>query len=102
MQQYDYPSKIPKLLIYANNESIFSDEDSIMLCYLNLFGIDITILTPTGYNNIEGKIHEKFYDTHRLEEVNFNLSVPDLNSEKKYTKEKAKSFLSNIFNNFKQ
>ncbi|MBU3146189.1 YceG family protein [Clostridium sp. CF012] len=98
IQQYDYPSKVPKLLIYDNNESIFSDEDSIMLCFLNLFGLDISILTPTGYNNIEEKISEKFYDTHRLEEVNFNLSLPDFNDEKKYTKEKGKSFLSNIFN----
>lgn len=98
IQQYDYPSKIPKLLIYDNNESIFSDEDSIMLCFLNLFGFDISILTPTGYNNIEGKIQEKFYDTHRLEGVNFNLPLPAFNDEKKYTKEKGKSFLSNIFN----
>lgn len=98
IQQYDYPSKIPKLLIYDNNESIFSDEDSIVLCFLNIFGFDITILTPTGYNNIEEKIQEKFYDTHRLEEVNFNLTLPDFKSEKKYTKEKAKKFLSNIFN----
>jgi hypothetical protein len=98
IQQYDYPSKVPKLLIYDNNESIFSDEDSIVLCFLNLFGFDITILTPTGYNNIEGKIQEKFYDVHRLEEVNFNLPLPNLNDEKKYTKEKGKGFLSNIFN----
>ncbi|MGH4121363.1 MAG: YceG family protein [Clostridium sp.] len=98
IQQYDYPSKIPKLLIYDNNESIFSDEDCIMLCFLNLFGFDISILTPTGYNNIEGKIQEKFYDTHRLEEVNFSLPLPDFNDEKKYTKEKGKSFFSNIFN----
>ena len=98
IQQYDYPSKIPKLLIYDNNESIFSDEDSIVLCFLNLFGFDITILTPTGYNNIEGKIKEKFYDVHRLEEVNFNLSLPNFNDERKYTKEKGKNFLSNIFN----
>lgn len=98
LQQYDYPSKIPKLLIYDNNESIFSDEDSIMLCFLNLFGLDIAILTPTGYNNIEGKINEKFYDIHRLEEVNFNLPLPNFNDEKKYTREKGKGFLSNIFN----
>jgi len=98
IQQYDYPSKIPKLLIYDNNESIFSDEDSILLCFLNLFGFDITILTPTGYNNIEGIIKDTFYDTHRLEGVNFNLTLPDFNAEKKYTKEKGKSFLSNIFN----
>jgi len=98
LQQYDYPSKIPKLLIYDNNQSIFSDEDSITLCFLNLFGFDITILTPTGYNNIEEKIAIKFYDTHKLEEVNFNLPLPDFNDEKKYTKEKGKSFLSNIFN----
>ncbi len=98
IQQYDYPSKIPKLLIYDNTESIFSDEDSIILCFLNLFGFDITILTPTGYNNIEEKIKDKFYDIHRLEEVNFNLPLPNFNDEKKYTKEKGKSFLSNIFN----
>ena len=98
IQQYDYPSKIPKLLIYDNNESIFSDEDSIVLCFLNLFGFDITILTPTGYNNIEEKIKEKFYDTHKLEEVCFNLPLPKFNDEKKYTKEKVKGFLSNIFN----
>lgn len=98
IQQYDYPSKVPKILIYDNNESIFSDEDAITLCFLNIFGFDITILTPTGYNNIEGKIGEKFYDIHKLEEVNFNLMLPNLNDEKKYTREKSKGFLSNIFN----
>ncbi|MGK0467843.1 YceG family protein, partial [Clostridium sp.] len=81
-----------------NTESVFSDEDSIMLCFLNLFGLDITILTPTGYNNIEGKINEKFYDIHKLEQVEFNLPLPNFDDEKKYTKEKGKGFLSNIFN----
>jgi len=98
LAQYDYPSKIPKLLIYDNNENTFSDEDSIVLCFLNLFGLDIAILTPTGYNNIEQKIREKFYDNHKLEEVNFNLALPNFNDEKKYTKEKTKNFFSNIFN----
>ena len=98
IQQYDYPSKVPKLLIYDNNENIFSDEDSIVLCFLNLFGFDITIFTPTGYNNVEGRIKEKFYDIHRLEGVNFNLPLPNSNDEKRYTKEKGKGFLSNIFN----
>ena len=98
IQKYDYPSKIPKILIYDNNETPFSDEDSIILCFLNLFGLDITILTPTGYNNIEEKISNKFYDNHRLEGLNFNLPLPNLNDEKKYTKEKAKNFFSNVFN----
>jgi len=98
IQQYDYPSKVPKLVIYDNNENTFSDEDSIVLCFLNLFGFDITILTPTGYNNIEEKIRTEFYDTHRLEQVNFNLPLPNLNDEKKYTKEKVKNFFSNVFN----
>ena len=98
IQQYDYPSKVPKLVIYDNNESTFSDEDAITLCFLNLFGFDITILTPTGYNNVEEKIKSEFYDNHRLEEVNFNLPLPDLNDEKKHTKEKVKNFFSNVFN----
>lgn len=93
IQRFDYPFKVPKIIIYDNNESMFSDEDSIVLAFLNLIGFDILVLTPTGYNNIEDKIFNKYYDTHKLEEVRFDLELPDFNF---LNTNKAKSFLANL------
>lgn len=94
IQRFDYPFKVPKVIIYDNNESMFNDEDSIVLAFLNLLGFDILILTPTGYNNIEQKIFNKYYDTHKLEGIKFDLELPNFNM---LDSRKAKSFLKNIF-----
>ncbi|MCY6355693.1 YceG family protein [Clostridium sp. ZS2-4] len=96
IQKFDYPFKIPKIFIYDKDENIFSDEDFIMLAFLNLIGFDIVIFTPTGYNNIEQKIDEKYFDTHKLEDIKFNLELPDLKSIRK-NKNKSNSFWSNLF-----
>lgn len=93
LQCFDYPFKIPKLILYDNNENIYSDEDSIILAFLALIGIDILIVTPTGYNNIENKIPEKYYDIHKFEKVSLNLELPNLNNIKK----KENSFWSKLF-----
>lgn len=94
IQRFDYPFKVPKIIIYDNNESMFNDEDSIILAFLNLIGFDILLLTPTGYNNIEQKIHDKYFDTHKLETIKFDLDLPNFNS---LNTNKAKSFLTNLF-----
>ncbi len=94
IQRFDYPFKVPKIIIYDNNESMFSDEDSIVLAFLNLLGFDILLLTPTGYNNIEQKICNKYFDTHKLETIKFDLELPDFNL---LNVKKAKSFLGNFF-----
>lgn len=96
IQKFDYPFKVPKVLIYDNDEAIFSEEDSIVLAFLNLIGFDIAIFTPTGYNNIETRIYEKYYDIHKLEDIKFNLEIPNLNSIRK-NKGKSNSFWSNLF-----
>ena len=84
IQRFDYPNKIPKLIIFHNNENVFSENEAVVIAFLNLMCFDIIILTPTGYNNIEQKIDEKFYDTHKLEEIklNFDSSLLDGSSNK--------------------
>jgi len=94
IQKFDYPFKIPKIMIYAKDEAIFTEEDSIILAFLNLMGFDIVIFTPTGYNNIETRVYEEYYDIHKLEDVTFNLDIPNLNSIRK---SKSNSFWSNLF-----
>jgi len=99
IQRFDYPADVPKLIIYDKDEQLFNDEDSIILSFLNLMGFDILILTPTGYNNIEQVIHEKYYDNHKLETVKFDLELPDFNSLAGSQKEVSRSFWSGLFGN---
>ncbi|MBU5675218.1 YceG family protein [Alkaliphilus sp. MSJ-5] len=90
LQKFDYPLQIPKLVIFDGNESIFSDEDIIIIAFLHLVGFDIVILTPTGYNNIENGIDKYYYDIHKLEDFKFDLR-PQRNKqeEKKSTLKKG-------------
>ncbi|MCD3283549.1 hypothetical protein G8V05_15410, partial [Clostridium botulinum C/D] len=96
IQKFDYPFEIPKIFIYHNNNNVPSTEDAIILAFLNLMCFDIAIFTPTGYNNIECNISEHFYDIYKLEEVKFNLNIPNLNSIRKF-KDRSTSFWSNLF-----
>lgn len=94
LQNFDYPSTVPKIIIYDSKESVFSIEDSIILSFLYINGFDVCVLTPTGYNNFEMHIESKYYDIFRLETKQFNLDLPDLSV---YKSKKQKSFWSNIF-----
>lgn len=97
IQKFDYPSNVPKLVVFDNDESLFNDEDSIILSFLNLMGFDILILTPTGYNNIEDKINEKYFDIFKLEKVKFDLELPNFNSISRHKKDNSGSFWSGLF-----
>lgn len=73
--QFDYPSLVPKIIIY-NNGNRFSKvtfDDAVKLMFMNSMGIDIIIHNPAGYNDIEDFIKEQYFDIHNLEDVYFNL-----------------------------
>lgn len=95
---YDKPFHIPKLMVFDPDENMFSESDIAILLFLHLIGFDIAIFTPTGYNNIENVIKANYFDIYKLEEVDFNLQLPDLNRYKTST-EKGKSFFSSLFGN---
>ena len=82
IQTFDYPNKIPKLIIFDNDENVFSEEDAIVLAFLNLMCFDILIFTPTGYNNIESRIIQKYYDIHKLEKIKLDFEISLLENSK--------------------
>lgn len=86
VQKFDFPQEVPKIIIF-NNETNgdLSFEDSIVLRLMNRLGLDIVIFNPAGHNDLENFLDKKFYDIHRLEEVEFNLAF------------KEKSFLNRFF-----
>lgn len=86
LMRFDYAFSIPKLVLYINEKSgELSFFDCILLSFLNLMCLDIVIYTPSGYNDIENYIEEKYYDIHKLKNIQFNL------------KYKGKSLFSKLF-----
>lgn len=94
IQSFDYPGSIPKLIIFDPDKTTFSESDAIILSFLYVFGFDICVLTPTGYNNFEPFISEDYYSIFKLNKKHFELILPDL---KKYSNSKSNKFWSNIF-----
>lgn len=78
IENFDFGGDIPKLIVMDNNRELFSEEDAITICFLNLIGIDILILTPTNYNNIEDIIKEKEFDIHQLPKTTLDLDISNL------------------------
>lgn len=94
IQNFDFPAHIPKLVIYDSDETTFSQGDSITMAFLYTLGFDICVLTPTGYNNFEMFIDEKYYSVFKLPNKQFNLELPDL---KRHSGAKGKGFWASIF-----
>ncbi|MTI81288.1 MAG: hypothetical protein FH758_10475 [Firmicutes bacterium] len=77
IETFDYTKQVPKLVIYDSTKEVFSDEDAIIIAFLNLVGLDIVIFTPTNYNNIELKLKEDLLDLHQLPSLQMDLAPPD-------------------------
>jgi len=92
IQNFDFPHAIPKLLVYSNDRAEFSKEDIITLLLLNLIGMDVIILVPTGYNNIENDIKRDVFDTHKLTSYKLDLQLNETDNKKE-----LKSIFSRIF-----
>ncbi len=92
---FDYPGDIPKLVIFDGTKDVFSDEDAIIIAFLNLVGIDMAVFTPTNYNNIELKLKKGLLDIHQLSSVHLDLQAPDI-TIKPAEENKISSFLNSF------
>ncbi|SHI39187.1 YceG family protein [Desulfosporosinus lacus] len=80
IEVFDYPQEIPKIIIYDNKKESFTENDSILLAYFNLIGLDILIFTPTNYRTIEHFIKPSLFDLYQLPQVKYDLVLPVLNN----------------------
>jgi hypothetical protein len=97
LETFDFASDVPKLFIYHNKPDQFSDEDAIVIGFLNIMGLDIVIFTPTNYNNIENHFRPDQFDTFQLPSVSIHLEIPDL-SHFVLQNGNKRSLFSKIFN----
>ena len=61
--------------------------DAVLLLFLNQIGVDVFHFNPTGRNDIEPYIEAEAFDSHWLEEVNFDLEFHGSSAYKIYHKQ---------------
>ena len=76
LQKYDFTKDIPKLIVIDVIEDTFSKVECIQLLLYNLLGFDILVYTPTGYKNIETFVSDEAFETHTMNEFQYNIRVP--------------------------
>lgn len=95
IENFDFPFKIPKLVIYIHDRSSFDKRTGLFINYLNTVGFDIIIYSPIGSNSIEEHMYSIPLNVITLDEMNFDLEYSKL----KDIKIKGKtSLLKKLFN----
>lgn len=83
IQNYDFTKEVPKVLAIHTKECKSSQEDSILLAYLNMIGFDIAIFIPTGYVSVEQYYTKQLLVEHQIGEYQYDMRIPDFNLLKK-------------------
>lgn len=78
IERFDFPFKIPKLIIYISDRSNFDKRTGLFLSYLNIIGIDIIVYSPTGSASIEEHMYSMPLNIITLDEMNFDLEYSKL------------------------
>lgn len=95
IESFDFADKIPKLVIYLNNEEDFSDAMTLLLGYLSNVGFDIIIFNPSSLCNLSNILRENRFIKVRLEEINYKSNYKMLPI---YSKQNV---FGKLFNNFR-
>lgn len=95
IENFDFPFRVPKVVIYLKDRESFDLLNSLFIHYLNLIGMDIVIYSPTGTESIENNLFGNYINIITMDEMDYDLSYDYLNSLKKV--EKKKNLLEKIF-----
>lgn len=77
IQNYDFTKEIPKVLAIHTKECNSSQEDSILLAYLNMIGFDIVMFIPTGYISVERYYSKPLFVEHQIGEYQYDMQIPN-------------------------
>lgn len=81
LENYSIGEKAPKLIIYINDKSQYSKSETLIIMFMFLMGVDILLLNPTGFNNIENNINTIFNSYSFINRVDY-LEYKEISKKK--------------------
>ncbi len=101
-RQFDYSYENPKYVLFIEEDAKMQRGDAVLLVFLAFLGFDVFIFSPGGSTNIELFLTEPLVMTHRLEKIEFHLTLKEILQEKKAPKETKRLSLKNILDRMKR
>jgi hypothetical protein len=81
INNFDYSGINPKLVLYIGKSFLLSKEICFLIILLSKIGFDIIILSPGGENTVENIINSSLIDRHRLDRMEYDMRLNDLNED---------------------
>lgn len=91
IDNFDFTSSIPKIVIYLNNEEGITDSMLMILGYLHTIGMDIVIFNPSGLLNVSNVLNKNIISISRLEVMSYDSTYKKVINSKQ-------GFFSRILN----
>ena len=89
ISSFDFPFKVPKYVIYLEEERHLDLMEILFIHYLNIIGFDLIFLVPNGSTFIENNLFGTHLNIIDLEEIRLRLSYQELiNQKPKETKKR--------------
>lgn len=88
---FDYTDKIPKLVIFLENEDYISDRILYLIGYIVTIGFDVVIFSPAGLISIDSVFETKRFNSERLDTMKYDCSYNEI------TKKAQKGFFGRLF-----
>lgn len=92
LDNYDYSDKIPKVVIFLENEDFIDERITRMLCYIFELGFDVVILNPSGLKSISSVVNQNSFSQHRYDKMVYDLAIDQIKG-----KRKSKGFFRSLF-----
>lgn len=93
VDNFDFTDKIPKIVLFLENEDFVSDRILYLLGFIHELGFDIVIFNPSGLMSIDTVFNKSQFSNERLDIMKYNCT---LESVKKSSKQKG-NFFSKLF-----
>lgn len=98
IQKFDFTRKNPKVVYINTTENLISQEDAILMAFLNLVGFDVVFFVPTGYQSVERHYTKSLMDEHQIGEYMYDLRTPNIGVVSGSTGKGAKkSWMTRLF-----
>ena len=78
VDNFDFVDRVPKIVIYLNNEDYISENMIMLLGYIHNIGIDIIIFNPSGLCNVGNIIKSERFNLTRLQNINYKSDYKNL------------------------
>ncbi|MGL5331093.1 MAG: YceG family protein, partial [Peptostreptococcaceae bacterium] len=82
VDNFDFVDRVPKIVIYLNDEDMINQNMTMLLGYIHNIGIDIVIFNPSGLCNISNIIKIERFNSTRLQNINYKSTYKSLMNNK--------------------